>query len=183
MLQVSQTRVISGSPAGQNGGNSVLPIKRIDQAQSEWCWAACGEMIATYLKRPSFTQCMFANGYLARTGYCVDACKDPGTCNSPCRQQDISIEYAKAGISSVLVPAAIDTQTLHDEVGARQPVLAMVQYQSGASHVVLLTGYSRTASVFVIDTRPGHGEGWIDYAALRQALGHGAWTTSWTGIK
>jgi hypothetical protein len=183
MLQVLKTRPINGAPAGQHPGNNVLPVTRVDQAESEWCWAACGEMIATYLKRPGFTQCVFANGYLAGSGYCLDACRDPDKCNSPCRQQDISIEYAKAAIGSTLVVGAIDTQTLYNEIVARRPVLAMLQYQSGASHLVLLTGYSKTASVYVIDTRPGYGEGWVEYAVLQQAHGYGAWAASWTGIQ
>lgn len=139
-------------------------------------------MIARYVKLSRITQCVLANRYLAGSGYCIDACTDPVNCNSPCPQGDISVEYAKAGISSSPVAGAIDSHALWDEITSRRPVLAMLQYDSGASHVVLLTGSSQTGSVYVIDTRPGYGEGWVDYTVFKQAHGHGAWTASWTGI-
>jgi hypothetical protein len=139
-------------------------------------------MIARYLKVPGITQCSLANGYLAGSGYCMDACKNSESCNFPCRQEDIVAEYAKAGISSNSVPFAIDLKALSMEITAGRPVLAMIDYNNNASHVVLLTGYSADASVYVVDTRPGYGEGWVDYMVLRQAHGYGAWTASWTQI-
>jgi hypothetical protein len=60
--------------------------------------------------------------------------------------------------------------------------MAMLTYFNGAGHVVLITGYSQMEMIYIIDTRPGYGEGWVDYSSLVHAQGYGAWTASWIGI-
>jgi hypothetical protein len=183
MLNTAPPRPIATVTAADGSTSRALPIARIDQAESEWCWAACGEMIAKSLGLAGISQCVLANSYLAGTAYCVDACKDSSKCDYACAEDAISTVYTKAGIRSNYVASAVDPTVLASEIaGRKRPVLAMLHFNSGSSHVVLLTGYSPSGGVYVLDTRLGYGEGWVDYTVFRQAHGYGSWIRSWTGI-
>jgi Papain-like cysteine protease AvrRpt2 len=172
------------APSGLGGAQSVLlPVTRVQQAVSNWCWAACGEMIGRFLGLPGIDQCTLANSYLAGTGNCADACKDSSNCNSPCLYTDIEALYSKVGIACCFVQGPLKFSAVNDEiVNNRQPVLAMLSFGLGFNHFLLVTGCSSSGSVYGIDSRPGYGEGWMTYATLLSAHGYGAWTSSWTGV-
>lgn len=178
------TRPIAVAPAAVGDAFTQLPIARVQQAESEWCWAACGEMIGKYAGHSDLTQCKLANAYLQGTGFCVDACSQSSKCDAPCQLDRIARIYARFQIASTLMTGPVSPSTLAREIGStRRPVMAMLTYHNGAGHVLLVTGYSgQGAAVYVMDTRPGYGEGWIDYNALVQAHGAGAWTASWVNI-
>jgi hypothetical protein len=174
-----RTRSITVSTASAD--SSPLSITRVDQTKSEWCWAACGAMIASYLRLPGVTQCKMVNNYLAGSESCVDACSGADNCNYPCAEEDISTQYGRVGIGSAEVGRALEPGEIVAEIGATRPVLAMITFSAGSSHVLLLTGYSK-GNLYVIDTRPGYGEAWLDYTVFKQAHGAGWWTASWISI-
>ncbi len=179
MLRATKTRSITVSTASAD--SRPLRITRVDQAKSEWCWAACGAMIASYLGLPGITQCKIVNNYLAGSESCIDACSDADKCNYPCAEEDISAQYDRVGIGSIEVGRALELGEIATEIDATRPVLAMITFSAGASHVLLLTGYSK-GNVYAIDTRPGYGEAWLDYTVFKQAHGAGWWTASWISI-
>jgi hypothetical protein len=183
-VQTVTTRPIAVQGIVPGAGDFILPISRVEQAQSEWCWAACGEMIAKHLYY-KVNQCMFANAYLKGKAFCVDACLSPGKCNYPCQVDKIAGVYAQFQIACTFVGQPASPSRLAQEIiDAKQPIMAKLTFDNGAGHVVLLTGYSQNESgkVYVIDTRADYGEGWLDYETLVQAHGYGAWTASWIGI-
>jgi len=177
----------TGTPITVSGSGGVqtvlLPVTRVQQAVSNWCWAACGEMIGRYLGLEGTAQCTLANNYLEGTANCVDACKDQANCNYPCLYTDIETVYSKVGIACCLVQGPLDFSVLNDEiVNNKRPVLAMLTFGAGFNHFLLVAGCNSSGSVYAMDSRPGYGDSWMTYATLRSAHGYGAWTLSWSKV-
>jgi|CXWL01.1.fsa_nt_gi hypothetical protein len=181
-IDIPRGNTLSGDPA-----RKLLQIGRVEQSMSEWCFAACGEMISKYLALNT-TQCLIANNYLKGFGSCNDACQNPSLCNAPCQIQKISNLYKKFGISSTYIDRPAEGKLIMQEVfNAQRPILALLTYMAGGSHVILITGWQPNGPhgpmVYAIDTRKNYGEGWYDYSAILQAQNaQGAWVGSWVGI-
>lgn len=63
------------------GQSAVLPVPLDRQMQSEWCWAASGEMVFNYLGATRITQCDQVNAALGRTDCCgTVACTTDAEC-------------------------------------------------------------------------------------------------------
>src|SRR5687768_13939757 len=67
--------VTVAAPAASAAG-TVLPIDRIEQERTFWCWAACAQMILAFQGR-TLSQCELANIALGRT----DCCGTGAACN------------------------------------------------------------------------------------------------------
>ena len=39
----------------------MLPVPFFAQEQTQWCWAACSQMVAAFMKKPPVKQCELAN--------------------------------------------------------------------------------------------------------------------------
>jgi hypothetical protein len=64
------------------GQSRVLPVPLIPQVQTEWCWAASGQMIFSYLGAPGLRQCDEANMMENRTDCCGTVqCSTDADCN------------------------------------------------------------------------------------------------------
>src|SRR5580692_616675 len=62
-------------------GQTVLPVPLVPQLQSDWCWAASGQMIFNYLGATRVTQCEEVNSALSRTDCCgTVACSSDADC-------------------------------------------------------------------------------------------------------
>lgn len=164
-----------------------LGIARVRQEKSQWCWAACGEMLARHVLKTHIAQCDFVNTYTGGKGLCQDACQGIGNCNVPCQTSKIAGIYATKGMLCRPMPVpASATEICEQIVDARRPIMAMLTFDNLASHVLLITGYRATGSgpaLYAIDTRDGYGEGWVDYGALLNAHGHGRWVSSWSDFR
>ena len=66
------------------GDGNTLRIARIEQAETYWCWAACGEMIARYFKIENLKQCEIVNRLLRRRNVSINACLLPAAADVGC---------------------------------------------------------------------------------------------------
>jgi hypothetical protein len=74
-----------GAPAALAAKPVILDVKNVDQEQSEWCWAACSEMIIEHVSKPELVDAQQCE--IAAIEYWVDPSVDccaasvPSECN------------------------------------------------------------------------------------------------------
>jgi len=170
----------------------LLAINSIEQTQSQWCWAACGAMVAEYLLKKKVDQCTVANIYIKKflaPSFSGDACLNPSNCNLPCQIDFLSGVYKLVNISSRLIPRPLSPNEIYRELyDYNRPIIAMIQYNNGAGHMLLLSGVhiqntQDDIGIYVIDSRPNYSDGWIPYSALKSAWGYGSWIYSWAELE
>jgi hypothetical protein len=72
------------TPSLARAGYQVLDEPLDPQLTEEWCWAASGEMIFTYLGRPDIAQCEEANVEFGRSDCCgTESCSSDLDCTPP----------------------------------------------------------------------------------------------------
>lgn len=165
-----------------------LDILRIEQEQSQWCWAACGAMLYQCLKKRPIEQCTIAGNYFNTLGLKQEACLNPDLFNYGCPPNTISKVYESVGISSKLINGAPKPTLLFNEIARDgRPILGMLQYTNGAGHILIISGVSQAqhstdTHIYAIDSRKGYSNGWIPYTSLLSGWGQGAWLYSWINI-
>jgi hypothetical protein len=174
------TTQISFSGGSREENPPILDINRIQQIGDYWCYAACGQMIATYLKIKNLEQCDIVNTLLrmlARND--INACSTPKMADIGCPPGYIVDLYGQCGISCSLQPRALDPSVLEGEIKACRPVLVLLNFTAGGSHVMVVSGFDNDGNVYTIDTRRNHLEGFINYNSLITAQHSGSWDASW----
>src|SRR5262245_58176503 len=77
----------------------VLNLKRFEQDQDAWCYAACARMVLHFFTNDSVTQCDVVS-FVKHGDCCANETSD--TCNgSGAKVEEITPMYANFGISSV----------------------------------------------------------------------------------
>lgn len=150
------------------------------QEQSNWCWAASGEMVMDYLG-VDVSQCQQANQRFNRT----DCCTNPGSCNLTGWP-----EFAANGFAfDVTSNAALSWEQLREQVFCKDtPVAFSWHWPGGGGHMMVAYGYvtlSNVNYVAVYDPLPvntgtdttytyayyvsstGHHTHWNDYYNIR----------------
>jgi hypothetical protein len=150
-----------------------------DPDESEWCWAACGQMLGSYFESQVIEQCTFATAALSGP----DCCNDRGGCNAPIPMGDMSKVFNVIGKTSSLVPSDISFAEMEAEMMAKRPVQVGFKWGDGGGHVALVCGTSLQGDdqqVYVND--PIYGCGWIEWSNLQGAYGLGSWQWTWKQI-
>ena len=162
-----------------------IRIDMIYQQQSEWCWAACLEMILKSCWSDASNQCELAGNAFDVEG----CCRSPADrlCNRPLPIWRIDSELANYGIHSVFHAARVSEERLIDEVTWNRPVLVGLRFDwpdGGTSgHALLVVGWDKNQDGrFLIVQDPARGIGSDWYEDLSSAYGRGSWYCTWTGI-
>lgn len=147
------------------------------QEKWNWCWAAVSYNVDHYYSESSnWTQCRIAREVLKRT----ECCSDPRTynkCDQPAFLQDaltlVGCRYSDDG--------PLLYETIDAEIKAERPICALVEWNDGGGHYVIIAGCRTLASglqqLWILD--PLWGPGMCSYWGFRSAyLGCGAWTHS-----
>lgn len=174
-LPVYQTSAIDGNTA-------FLKIPWYPSAQTEWCWAACAQMIAAFFQQTVTDQCTFAKLLFPD----ADCCNDPASCNSDVGIDKIKGLFNAFGKTSRFVPSTVPWEDLRTEILASRPVQVGLSWTGPGNHVAVVCGVSEDAVgplVYVNDPDPGIAYGWVYYSNLELAYGHGSWQWSWVGIQ
>lgn len=158
----------------------VLRIPLRSQEQSQWCWAACAQMVIRYHGTSKLRQCQLANGLFDLSG----CCKMPGSarCNRPCSIQQVSQVYDQWGIQTIRRTSTVSFETIVSEIEASRPVQVGLRWNTEGGHVVLVRGWNGAKRLRVNDPAD-RGSRWVDYAYLKSAYGRGNWLWSWVGIR
>lgn len=173
-LQLTQRLKIT--PASTS--KKFLNVKHYKQEQSNWCWAACCQMVFDYFGF-IISQCNIANYYFK--GQC---CKKPSKCNQGLTPSEISAlynhwsykySYQASQIAFIGIQASIDSNKL---------IEVALYWKGGGGHVVVVNGWSTGSQdeVYVNDPGYGSGPGWITYSELEHAYGKGTWGGTWNSL-
>ncbi len=182
VMLVSQQRTFS-----QTTGNYVPAYI---QEQSNWCWAACGQMIYWAYHSGSIAQCTYVgksrdqeNGSLFDCGNLSSSssspCTYPGTFNSPqslygCNGSNEAV-FDYYGISSTGYGHAFSTSELTTAMSARKMCLARWGWNGGGGHLVVVNRY-KSGNVYF--NNPLSGAVIWSYNTFKTANGQGTWTNT-----
>lgn len=113
-------------------GSLAVPLH--PQEQSNWCWAASGQMISDYLGATRVSQCDEANRRFGRTDCCVNG--SSASCNIGGWP-----ELDKYGFSFNTVNAALSWASLTSEIDNNRPVAFSWGWTGGGGHMMVARGY------------------------------------------
>ena len=112
--------------------NQPLQVTLYPQLQDEWCWAASGEMIMSYLGK-NVAQCDEANHAQNRT----DCCSNPSACDNP-GWPDFS--YFGFNYTQTSNGTALAFSQLQTEIAANRPVGFAWAWTGGGGHYMVAIG-------------------------------------------
>lgn len=162
------------------GGRS-LPVMQIAQEQTQWCWAACAEMVIRYYGT-AVRQCDEANFLRQRNDCC--AAPSSNACNQPCQVDDVARVYTNWGITCTPQLSQVPFATLSSEIDASRPVEVAFYWTGGGGHVAIVRGHGQHEGKPVVQVNdPAYGTGVTFYESLRTAYGQGQWAVTWTNIR
>ena len=164
----------------------IINVPQIKQEQSNWCWAACAEMVFCYYGVTPARQCDFANELFGRT----ECCSDPSSpnCNQPCEIENLSNLYSRKGINSRFLGETVPFSKLQSEINADRPVeVVFYQKSKKRGHLIIVRGWRITGTekfVHVNDPKDSDGASRIvTYSELLHAYKEGKWTDTWIEIR
>ncbi len=141
------------APASQQ-----LGITMQEQQNSNWCWAASGNTIASWFGR-NYTQNQFCNAAFGRP--------QGSSCgNWQATLGDVQSAFDWMGINpGNYVSGYLRYSTLQSEIGVGRPVEARIEWNSGGGHMHVLYGYDTSRHwVYWGDPWPSNYRyNWADY--------------------
>jgi hypothetical protein len=154
-------------------GAAAVPY--IQQSETNWCWAACGEMIMQPRGIPQ-TQCT-----LASTQFTLQCCPSPGApkgCNVGAWPD---LAYPNRGLPTSRIKYPLSQATVSAELAAGRPVQVCYQWAgSRSTHVALIVDEYANGDFEVFDPWPSYGRGRRQFSQIQSAYGLGAWIQSFT---
>ena len=141
----------------------------VAQKQSNWCWAACFEMIRNCLHLPSLSQCQMATAYFG--GNCS---QNPKSCNRAAFPDEADSDCGLRCTATGVLP--LDEITAEIDLG--RPVELQIDKQGDSGHVVLVVGYSGDM-LEIHDPLDGIGQKTVSYAVLQTGYDGGTWKRSY----
>jgi hypothetical protein len=209
-------RVSEGIPISPEGGVSgdmpgppllgdKLDIPPVVQQQSQWCWAACAEMVLTHYALHK-DQCAIVAEKLAlsddsphdccgdnEVNFALVACENV-LVDDVWRRLHIKSDLKADGVPPLDAPLGrVDFATIQDEIKNKRPIEVGIQWHidRGGGHAVLIIGWTEKdgkPAVVVNDPLPTsllgvNGQsGTLLLSELKKAFGHGKWIHTWTGL-
>ncbi|MER5863881.1 papain-like cysteine protease family protein [Kitasatospora sp. NPDC002040] len=136
-----------------------LNITMQSQQQTNWCWAASGNTIATYFGY-SYSQNQFCNVAFNRS---VNA-----SCpNNQATLANVQTALSWIGINSgSYVTGYLRNTTVQTEINANRPIETRIQWSSGGGHMHVIYGYDSSNNfVYWGDPWPSNNRyNWADYS-------------------
>lgn len=178
-LRLPQGRLIPVPPP--TFGAKALNVPCIAQEQSNWCWAACHQMVFRYYGNITIRQCDLA-GYLfgVPNDGCCSAPSSP-LCNKGANANQIVQVYNAFGLQCTASAGAIPFGAVQTEINRSNPIECGIKWNGPGGHVLLLIDWSDPQKVYVND--PWQGPGQVAYNDIVNGYGLGSWIASFTGIR
>lgn len=107
------------------------------QIETNWCWAACGQMTMKFVGDTTIEQCVQADSLLERAD-CCDR-DNPDDCNSVG-----FIEFGKHGFTADSIPQALTWEQIQEQIGCKgSPICAVRKFRHrNSAHMVVASGYT-----------------------------------------
>jgi hypothetical protein len=151
-----------------------LPVPYVRQEQTQWCWAACAQMVANYLGNTNVRQCELANALHGQSRCCQQPAS-PG-CNEPSPYDGIAQVYGHLRVNCISHTWPVSGQVVVRELTAGRPVEIGLLWSGGGGHVAVVRGCTPQGLFAVHD--PWFGSGLATYLNLYTAYGRGQWAYS-----
>jgi hypothetical protein len=167
----------------------LLPVPRIRQEQTNWCWAAAADMVADRYGMPEVRQCRLAQDLF---NLIPDCCRPENavnleTCNKGCDVEDVAPVYLSLGIGAQFTDGLVTFVDLVSEINDCRPVQVAFQWSGGpGGHVALVIGYGHDQDgyFFVVnDPLDQFQMALVRFDSLISAYGQGEWFWTWTDIQ
>lgn len=162
-----------------------LGVNLIPQRQTQWCWAACTQMILDFYHAPNVEQCDLANLAFSDAG--GGCCNFPSStlCNKPLCDTRISklFDQQIVNIKHYYVNKLVPFTTLQYELDRNRPVQIGLS-TIGGGHVIIIEGWYPTdkGSYLNVNNPLPVSEGYqgvIAYSELEKSYG---WNATWTRL-
>jgi hypothetical protein len=156
------------------GAPAPLAVPYIKQEQTNWCWAACCEMVFDF-NSVTVRQCDMATSQFG--GNC---CVTPSSavCNQGNWPENVYPQYT---FQCLRTNAAFTAAAVQTEINAGRPVEVYYAWTGGGAHVALIIGYYDNGDFEVND--PWYGPGRRTDASVRAAYNFGAWTITYSNLR
>lgn len=168
----------AAAPGAPGPGTNPLTMTYMQQQQTNWCWAACSEMVFHQAgKNTTVTQCDMATAQFG--GAC---CSTPSSmqCNQGNWPQNA---YSYYGFGFTYLSNTISFAAVQAEINANRPVEIYYAWSGGGAHVALIVGYYANGDVEVYDPWPSFGPGRRAFSYVQGAYGLGAWQLTYTNLQ
>lgn len=163
-------------------GAKSLNVPQIAQEQTQWCWAACADMVLHYYGNTGIRQCELANWLFGLPGCCSNP--SSSLCNRPCQVADVSRVFMNYGVRSSGGNGTVSFSTLQFELNGDRPVEVAYSWNGGGGHVAIVRGWDQNSTgPFLRVNDPAYGSGGVYYSDLLTAYGLGTWFYTWIGIR
>ncbi|WP_405005964.1 C39 family peptidase [Kitasatospora purpeofusca] len=148
----------AGATADLAGTFKKLNITMQQQQQTNWCWAASGNTIATWYGY-TYSQNQFCNAAFGRS-------TNSGCPNSQATLGDVQNGLSWVGINpGSYVTGYLRYTTVQTEVNANRPIETRIQWSSGGGHMHVVYGFDTSNNwVYWGDPWPSNTRyNWADY--------------------
>jgi ABC-type bacteriocin/lantibiotic exporter with double-glycine peptidase domain len=158
-----KTRAV-GKPAGRES----LDLQMEQQQQTLWCWAAVSVSVKHFYDASfAVRQCEQANTQSNGRS----CCDDPASCNHEGYLM-AALQYVK--VFRELVERSVPFERILEEIHARRPVCARIEWTDKTGHFVCIDGYDGR-TLLIKD--PWHGSSRVPYDEFSTRYrGIGRWT-------
>ena len=176
--------VTAAPPPGAPLTSQNLAIAHVEQEKSEWCWAACTQMVLTSFGQ-QVEQCEVASVLFPD---CCDRADDDDTCNQTCEREDILTVYENFNVTATFVEDSdeIVFADIRSEIRDRgRPVQVCIHWHEGGAHVLVIFGWRVKGSFRFLRIHDSlkNGFGEIRISQLREYEDQGDWTFTWIGFE
>jgi hypothetical protein len=175
-----------------------LGVRRTRQLRSNWCWAACVDMVLDFYGQPEVRQCDVVGKKLNKP-----CCDDPfnNKYNVTCDEKDIRLVWNSLGIKSrahlgqlTQDHGWVEAGELMTELKNNHPVQLGLKWNGTGGHAIIVQGWKDSSQgLFFFVNDPWNwaaadvpeivnGKGRVHYDELRDAYGMGKWTWTWTEL-
>lgn len=122
--------------------SKTLGVRRVEQQESKWCWAACSEMVGKYGTSSKLTQrdavrLIWGDTYPNKAGTVA---------NMVSCVQYIS-DYKKKAKS---VSCLLSLENIKNNINAGKPMIGRISWTNGDGHAVVFSGYN-DAKIRIVD--------------------------------
>jgi hypothetical protein len=165
-----------------------LPVDRIRQDQTNWCWAAAAQMVSDFYDNSEVKQCRLANRHFRLRSCCNSRGSNLNTCNKGIDVEDVATVYERLNIGSQFTDGQVTLDALKSEINERRPVEVAFQWNgsNGGGHVVIVKGFDENPEgdyLIVNDPLDQYQRALVSYDSLQNAYGLGQWSWTWAAIQ
>jgi Papain-like cysteine protease AvrRpt2 len=179
-MRLASTQLIPIPQVPAQGPLSSVPVAT--QTRTNWCWAACVEMVKRHLGDP-ISQCAIVEQFFNRPAN--TCCDDPEGCNSAIDKDEIvnvfKDQNLKANFLGEKRLSFKDLKQLIDD--SVEPVQIGWERPSNRHVVLVVHATEQDGGGEVCEVRdPQKGSGFIPFSELESAYGEGEWRWTWTEL-